>query len=198
MVRLSFILWNFLFLHAAFLWLTSAAGDAPDDEFSKYLHACSEGELELVEILLEEHPEYANRQSTQGEGCLHVAAILGQTAITKTALKAGADPNQRSTFGEGLRMTPLSWNVYGGHVDTAKALLEAGANVNLDFDNMMKPDETVTVLDILYDVILSVGRDEKTDPDDPHYGKYLKMKELLLENGAKRWKDVLASTEPEL
>jgi hypothetical protein len=46
---------------------------------------------------------------------------------------------------------------------------------------------------------LSVGKDEKTDPDDAHYGKYHKMKGLLLEYGAMRYKDVVASkSEPEL
>ena len=41
--------------------------------------------------------------------------------------------------------------------------------------------------------------DETKDPDDPHYGKYHKMKDLLLEYGAMRYKDVVASKlEPEL
>lgn len=189
-------------LLSGFLFRSVASIEERDggmEPFEHYLHACSEGELESLEIALEEHPEFVNRQSSMGEGCLHVAAILGQTEITRTALRAGADPNMRSTFKDGLRMTPLSWNVYGGHVETARALLEGGADVNMDFDSMMNRAEAVTVLDILYDVILAVGKDEKTDPDDPHYGKYHKMKHLLLEYGAKRHKDVLASkSEPEL
>ena len=173
--------------------------DGGMDPMEHFLHACSQGELASVEIVLEEHPDFVNRQSVNGEGCLHVAGIMGQTKVTQTALQAGADPNQRSTFEAGLRMTPLSWNVYGGHVETARALLEGGADVNMDFDNMMNPEEAVTVLDILYDVILGDGNDETKDPDDPHYGKYHKMKDLLLEYGAMRYKDVVASKlEPEL
>jgi len=200
------LLWKHLtlttLLLSGFLFSSAASVEERDggmDPLEHYLHACSEGELESLEIILEEHPDFVNRQSSMGEGCLHVAAVLGQTAITRTALRAGANPNMRSTFKDGLRMTPLSWNVYGGHVETARALLEGGADVNMDFDSMMNPEETVTVLDVLYDFILAVGKDEKTDPNDPHYGKYHKMKDLLLEYGAMRYKDVLASkSDPEL
>ena len=169
------------------------------DELSHFLTACAEGHLEDLEIILEEHPEFVTRTSEHGESCLHVAAMRGQTAITQAALKAGANPNQRSTFDKGLRMTPLSWNVYGGHVDTVRALLEGGADVNLDFDSMMDPEQSVTVLDILEAFVLNLDKPDalgnnKNDPDDPHYGKYHKVREVLLEYGAKRYKDVEEAT----
>lgn len=169
-----------------------------EDPFVRFLQACAEGEIEVVEILLEEYPSFAQQQSVkEGEGCLHVAGIRGQSTITKALLRAGADPDQRSAFELGLRMTPLSWNVYGGHVATARALLEGGAKVNLDFDNMLNPNEKVTVLDLLYDVILDVDNNDedpknqdRNDPNDPHYGRYHSMKNLLLEYGAKRYSEL--------
>jgi hypothetical protein len=70
-------------------------------------------------------------------------------------LQAGGDANIRSTFTGGLRMTPLSWNVYGGHLEAAKVLLQHGAQVNLDFDAPNGKDsiKKVTVYDALTDIL---------------------------------------------
>jgi len=173
--------------------------DPQQDELSHFLTACAEGHLEDLEIILEEHPEFITRTSEHGESCLHVAAMRGQTAITQAALKAGANPNQRSTYDKGLRMTPLSWNVYGGHADTVRALLEGGADVNLDFDSMMDPEQSVTALDVLEAFVLNLDKPDalgnnKNDPNDKHYGKYHKVREVLLEYGAKRYNDLGEAT----
>lgn len=173
------------------------------DPFEHFLKACSEGNMEVVEIMLEEHPEFVTGQSTQGESCLHGAGILGQMAVTKAVLKAGGNPNQRSTFAQGLRMTPLSWNVYGGHVENARVLLEAGADVNMDFDHTIKGgEEMVTVLDLIY--INTPNMPEKfedtaaADMTEHHrYKQYYEMRDLLLEYGARRYAD-LAKDDMEL
>ena len=77
---------------------------------------CTEGKLDTLKEILASHPDWVNKRSDQGESCLHVAGILGQEEVTTAILKAGGDPNIRSTYEQGLRMHPLSWNVYHGHV----------------------------------------------------------------------------------
>jgi len=148
------------------------------------LDACTTGDVAVIQQMLKKHPEYADGRSKQGESCLHVAGIMGQTAVTTTILEAGGDPNIRTTFEEGLRMHPLSWNVYGGHVETAAVLLEHGAAVNADIDNMYTKGQKVTPLDLVEE-FTSAHVDEN----------FHKMKELLLKYGAKRYKDL--HKEPE-
>lgn len=91
---------------------------------------------------------WANARTDNGESCLHLAGIYGHSQVTELLLKKGANPNHRSTWEQGLRMHPLSWNVYGGHVDNVRILLEYGADVNLDFDSMSEDKIPVTALDI--------------------------------------------------
>jgi ankyrin repeat protein len=181
---------------------TSATGD--DDSsvggvFDQFLMACSHGNMEIVEKVLQEHPDYAVGQSQNGESCLHVAGILGQVNVTQFILQHGGNPNQRSTYEHGLRMTPLAWNVYGKHVANVELLLAAGANVNLDFDYLSNgKHEVVTVLDLLH-IIERFGDDENnntaddnsTDEDRSPYA----MRDLLLKYGAKRFKDLQGATE---
>ena len=152
---------------------------SPDESF---FLLCSGGEAEKVRELLEEHPEWVHAVTDHGESCLHLTGIYGQTDVTKLLLQGGADPNYRSTFSEGLRMHPLSWNVYGNHYDNAKLLLEAGADVNADFDLVLGGEENlevVTVLDI-------VQRMEENS------GSFEKIEALLLEHGAKTMADLKA------
>lgn len=147
--------------------------------------------MEVLESMLETHPAFATAHSQMGESCLHAASILGQTAATKAVLKAGGDPDARSTFAQGLRMTPLSWNVFGGHVENARVLLEAGADVNMDFDRMTKEGkEAVTVLDILYSYINTMVGEEDME-ENPHHKIHFEMRNLVLQYGAKRYNDLV-------
>jgi ankyrin repeat protein len=176
-----------LFLLPLVAWSSGDAA-ATDQEFDNFLHACTNGEMDVLEIALTEDPHYVHGKSAMGESCLHVAGIKGQTEVTKRMIQAGADPNVRSDYEKGLRMHPLSWNVYGGHVETARALLEGGANVNLDIDHMT---EKVTVLDLVLDMLQGyAGEDEEKYKDNPTVGKQFLMRDLLLEFGAKQFKDL--------
>ena len=143
---------------------------------------CSGGETEKIAALLEAHPDWVHAATDNGESCLHLTGIYGQTDVTKLLLQKGADPNIRSTFSEGLRMHPLSWNIYGNHHDNAKLLLEAGADVNADFDLLLNGEmEVVTVLDI-------VQRMEEAS------GSFDKIEALLLKHGAKTMAEIKAGT----
>jgi hypothetical protein len=107
--------------------------------------------------------------------CSCGSGIYGHDKITKLLLETGADPNARSTFEKGLRMHPLSWNVYGGHVENIRLLLEYGADVNLDFDSMGQPPQAVHVLDVL----LELRRAEQGDE------RFVEIEMLLKKHGAK-------------
>ena len=76
-------------------------------------------------------------------------------------------------------MHPLSWNIYGGHIDNVKLLLENGANVNDEFDSM-NDQGPVTALD----VVLQLRVNE--DGDD----RFVQLESILRQNGAKTMKEL--------
>ena len=118
-----------------------------------------------------------------------MAGILGQAAVTQWILQqADADPNVRSTFEAGLRMHPLSWNIFHGHVTNVQLLLQAGANVNLDFDHMIT-QQPVTVLDVLDEIIHNTKQQGQVVDD-----KYWQLKQILLEAGAKPYAELVSTT----
>ena len=188
----------------------------------EFLEACTDGDEELVLDILSEHPEWVNGRSADGETCLHVAGIYGQSLVTKVVLEFRApektsgdtsplppvaavratgvgivaDPNIRTTFAKGLRMHPLSWNVYAGHVDTARVLLEHGADPNLNFDPIASRTEDLSPITVM-DVVLQLL---ESDPSgtDPHRDRFRQMKELLEEYNAKTNAELHEKKEPEL
>jgi hypothetical protein len=92
-------------------------------------------------------------------------------------------PNKQtdSFLWQGLRMHPLSWNIYGGHVDNAALLLEYGADVNADFDSMKKEDGAVTSLDI----VLQLQDNEQGDE------RFVQLEKVLRRYGAKTMAELL-------
>jgi hypothetical protein len=161
-----------------FLVSTVTAQEVSTIVSEEFLNACTYGNVKLLQSLLVDH-EHASwikeGRSKQGETCLHVAGIYGQVEVTQYLLQHGCDPNVRSTYQGGLRMPPLAWNVYGGHVDVAKVLLQGGANVNLDFDDMSSPKQPVTALDVCLQLV-------QTDA-----ARFEPLLQLLLEYGAKTY-----------
>ena len=115
---------------------------------------------------------------------MHLTGIYGYAPVTKYLLEQGADPNIRSTYAEGLRMHPLSWNVYGGHLENIELLLKYGANVNLDFDGMGGTG-AVTALD----VTLQLQQNEQGDD------RFTKMETLLRKFGAKTMEELKQTNE---
>lgn len=160
---------------------TTTTKGAPDESF---FLLCSGGDAEKLQAILEAHPDWVNARTENGETCLHLTGILGQTAVTQLLLEKGADPNIRSTFEQGLRMHPLSWNVYGNHYDNCKLLLEYGADVNQDFDLLMGDQlRVVTVMDILQ--LLKGGGNEEQQQQQQGASDLDGLERLLLKYGAK-------------
>jgi len=165
-----------------------------------FLQACTEGDVDKVNTFLQEHPTWKDGRSEQGETCLHVAGIFGRSQVTQRLLERGADPNVRSTFEYGLRMTPLSWNAYAGHVETARVLLEVGrADVNMEFDAMGQSTDGPTQYVTCYDVVLEILKTYEGDDSqvDPRKESFLAMKELLESYGAKTYDSIRKEKEGE-
>ena len=80
-------------------------------------------------------------------------------------------------------MHPLSWNVYGGHYEIVKLLLDHGAEINLDFDLSANSDEKVTVLDIAEK--MTGGKKDSRKPDN-----FELTYRLLLERRGKTYKEL--------
>lgn len=151
----------------------------------EFFNACSGGDTAFVTMSLKEHPEWVNAYTQNGETCLHLTGIYGADRVTEILLGNGADPNIRSTYEKGLRMHPLSWNVYGGHLANIELLLEAGADINLDFDSMKAENTPVTALDVLLELLKNENGDER----------FVKMEKIFRKNGAKTMEEVLKSKE---
>jgi hypothetical protein len=132
------------------------------------------------------------------------AGIYGHAHIAELVLQAGGDANIRSTFAGGLRMTPLSWNVYGGHVAATKVLLQHGAHVNLDFDaashsgrkGSSSTKKKVTVYDVLMDILdRSGGGGGGGSSNDPQQ-QQRQQQTANEENGMDRYWEVRHSFAP--
>lgn len=77
-------------------------------------------------------------------------------------------------------MHPLSWNVYGGHYENVKLLLEHGAKVNADVDD--GKDNVITVLD-------ANAKNLGGEPG-PYTERSEKIQTILLEYGAKTYAEL--------
>lgn len=177
-----------------------------DVDFEEFLMACSKGEIDKVKEFVQKDTQYyvTAYSKNGGESCLHVAGILGQATVTRYILQQGGNPNQRSqNIQHGLRMTPLSWNVYGNHIENVHLLLQAGAIVNLDFDYMVDGTlQKVTVFDLLLYIHSDIGLENSTETADEtntsnknqdeliNQQKARSMRDLLLQYGAKRYSDL--------
>jgi hypothetical protein len=153
----------------------------------EFFLACSGGKLAEIKTYLSEHHGWVNARTDNGEACLHLTGIHGHTDVTEYLLVNGADPNIRSTYEHGLRMHPLSWNIYGGHVGNVHLLLTHGADPNLDFDGMGRSKEAVTALDLVMQLI----QNEEGDT------RFVQLEKMLRGNGAKTMKELLGGTGEE-
>lgn len=156
MDRIDHALVWFIKLSLIALFLTLPVAFAQTEPADEFWMSCSDGKADTIKESLKAHPEWANARTKSGESCLHLTGIYGHAKATEILLQQGADPNIRSTWKEGLRMHPLSWNVYGGYIDNIKLLLKFGADVNADFDTMTGSEEDpyqTTVMDIALQLV---------------------------------------------
>lgn len=82
------------------------------------LFPASQGNSEMVEMILAAKPSAARARCEDGDTALHAAAGQGHLRIVKALVAAGADV--RATTKEGK--TPLSMALQSGHSEVAAAL----------------------------------------------------------------------------
>ncbi len=167
-----------------FLTLPAAVLSEGEDEVidQNFFHACSGGLFDELKSYLKDHPQWVHARTDHGESCLHLTGIHGFSDVTEYLLVNGADPNIRSTYEHGLRMHPLSWNIYGGHVANVDLLLRHGADVNLDFDGMGESTPVVTALDVVMQLIENESEDTR----------FVHLEQILRRYGAKTMDELKA------
>ncbi len=107
--------------------VTMAEGD------TTLMTAARSGSVAGVRLLLGKGVDVNARERSMGQTALMWAASEGHTDVVKALLEGGADLQARST-GSG-RFTSFLFAVRAGRMDTARALLAAGSNVNEALDN---------------------------------------------------------------
>ncbi len=91
------------------------------------LDAARTGDAEMIEVLLNAGAD-PKRAHTEGETPLMAASRAGSLPAVKLLLDHGADVNAVDSF---QKESALMWASTEGHVDVVDALLNAGANPNL-------------------------------------------------------------------
>ena len=80
-------------------------------------------------------------------------------------------------------MHPISWNVYSAHYENIELLLEAGGDVNADFDSM-DGRGPITPLDLVKQLQIVEEGDQR----------FIKLESLLEKYGAKRYEEIQQSS----
>ncbi|MCS3642350.1 ankyrin repeat domain-containing protein [Salinibacter ruber] len=104
------------------------------------LVATAFGQSDVADLLLQEGAHPAFGLSLGEKTCLMVAATCGEAKIVSSLLEASASMSMRSRGGEPwgngnrefLGSTALTYAIYGGHVETARAILEKANDVSPD------------------------------------------------------------------
>ena len=88
--------------------------------------AARNGSATMLKVLLESGAD-PNQANPTGETVLMTAALTGRTAAVDLLLNAGADPGARETS---HGQSALMWAVSEGHLETARTLIDHGADVH--------------------------------------------------------------------
>ena len=112
-----------------------------DDRIAVHLvQSIRSGDVESLKRLLAAHPGLASARVQNERGGvrtpLHVAAdwpghFPNGAAVVAALIAAGADPDARKE-GRGQPETPLHWAASSGDLEVLDALLDGGANIELD------------------------------------------------------------------
>jgi ankyrin repeat protein len=139
-----------------------AARRSPLDVFE----AATVGDVARLRELLDADPDLARARSADETTALHFAAFFIQPRAASLLLASGADPHSVSpTFGG---VTPLHSAAAAGNDETARALLDAGADVNARQDGGFTPLHSAAANgnDAMVDEFLARGADATLEADN--------------------------------
>lgn len=88
-----------------------------------FFAACAAGDVDELRELLARDPDLARERGPEGATGLHLTAA--HPDAVRLLLEHGADPNVRDTSENAL---PLHFAAAGGHLESARALLDAGSD----------------------------------------------------------------------
>lgn len=91
----------------------------------EFFSAIERGDFAAMRALVEADPSLARERHPSGSTPLH--AVVGTPDAVRLLLAHGADPDARDT---GDNATPLHFAAGGGHLESVRLLLDAGADVN--------------------------------------------------------------------
>merc|ERR1712157_487145 len=98
--------------------------------------ACADGNLEVVQSILDSHPDSVGwRFGDFQETPLHIACWKGQTETVKVLLSNKANLEAKDEF----QQTPLHIACSRGHTETVKLLLSNNANLEAKDKNQWTP-----------------------------------------------------------
>ena len=90
-----------------------------------FFAACATGDVDVLRDLLDREPDLARERNRQGSTGLHLA--VRHPDAVRLLLERGADPNARDTGDNALA---LHFAAGGGHVESVRALLDAGSDAH--------------------------------------------------------------------
>lgn len=126
-----------------------------------------------------------NKGDEEGFGPLMCGAVRGRTDIVVSLIRRGAVVDATDEYGH----TALSWTVTKGDFDvTAKALIEAGADVNKADGGQFTPLMRAALMDHprCFALLLKHGAD--VTPINPHWKKT--ALEMALERGSEKLREI--------
>ena len=106
--------------------LTVSSIEIDDDLVGRFHYAALEGDVSLVESMLQEGVP-VDCVDRDGRTALSLAAYFNRTDVIRLLLQKGADVNKRDFFGN----TPVYWAAMENSTEAIAMLIEHGASINI-------------------------------------------------------------------
>jgi ankyrin repeat protein len=151
-------------------------------------HAASQGNTEIIMLLLERNVEVDSRDNC-GRTPLSYAARDGHTEAIRLLLERNSEVNSKDGYGR----TPLSYAARDGHTEAVRLLLERNSEVDWRDENGRTPLSYATNYGHTNAIQLLLERNSEVDSRDNDgqtplfksiYGEDLESYKILLQSGA--------------
>jgi len=138
----------------------------PARDQTALMWAAAEGNTGVVKTLLEAGADIKARSKAPGKGLVLGTGFVVPRMNDPLGLRSNRDSTSWGIQLDGLQLTPLMWAARAGHIDTMRALVAGGANVN-----EAKPEGTTPLILAVINhhweaasVLLDLGADPNKGP----------------------------------